>query len=212
MGVQVYACRLENSAVAVSYHGIGQCLFESLKYNFKKKKSSTVLFWVLNKEGQYLPPLKLEWKNTHTGWWKFSNEFLFLALEGLQGRFIKKEDIYLSNREKGTCLVAEIPNRDLGNFIGDLTLTIPKGRRLTEYFNVSALEHVRTERVSLSVRVPFYLNKKRAYKAKIAYTSDKAEIIEISVLTNFNLITQRDFCISGNFNIQQPVAPTRVTP
>ena len=198
LGVKVYACRLENGPTPVNHRAIGACLLESADYTFKTHKSATIWIWVLNSEGQYLPPAKMEWKNTHTGWFNFASEFLFLARDkGRQRRssgFVHNAN---SSKEVEDCEVTRTTETDLGNFIGDLVITVPPGRKVSEYFVITALDLINVEKLTLNAKMPFYQNRKKNYKISATLLDRKAETISVSLFTDFNLITQRDYCASG---------------
>lgn len=196
-GIRVHSCRLENGT-PVNYPGAGACIYESLKYTFKDKKPSRVWLWVLNEQGQYLPPVLLEWKNSHTGIFGLAGEFVFLSFENFFGHLIKKTNKVVTENGKSTCTVSDPMDRDLGNFIGDISITIPKGRSVSEYFIIDSLDGFSAEKVNLSAKTPFYLNKKRAYKITAIVQNAKQESISISMLTNYNLVSQRDSCFKGS--------------
>jgi hypothetical protein len=213
MGMKVYACRLENSGKAINYRGVGPCLYDSMNYTFKEKKSSTVWVWVLNDQNQYLPPLKIEWKHSHSGFFKFISEFLFLTFEESYSKRVKDIQNVLPISQDKKCKVASLPNQDLGNFIGDLVITIPKGRHISEYLKFDALKRIDTQKLSINAKVPFYLNKKRAYQVSANYQNPQQETLSVSILTDFNMVTPRKFCLSGNVDIIRPANPgTAVVP
>lgn len=197
LGINVYACRLDNGS-AISHPGVGACLYDSARYTFKEKRASKIWVWVLNEQNQYLPPLILEWKNTHTGWFKFGGEFLFLSFENILGQITKKANRVVSQQGASTCTTMTPADQDLGNFIGDLTITVPKGRKVSEYFVLKNVDGLDAEKILIHASTPYYLNKKRAYKIKATVLNGQQEGIEISMLTNYNLISRREACFKGS--------------
>lgn len=212
IGIKAYACRLENSTVTTSYQSIGACLYESANYSFKEKKPSTIIVWVTSAKGEQLPPLKLEWKNSHRNWLYFTHEFLFLAFEKGFGKIVKNTQNMKSIPQQSQCKVAKIPSGDLGNFLGDLTITIPKDRRLYEYFNFKIFDWVKTEQLRLRVQMPTHINRKRAYRVLSVYQNDRLETVRLSFITNYNLIISRESCVDGNYQIYKPATLSSVMP
>ncbi|GEM_PF-2709300 len=201
IGIKVYACKLDNRT-SQNYRGVGACIYESANYTFKEKQSSVIWLWVLNSEGKYLPPLKLEWKTSHTSWGALGGEFIFLSFENFFGRFIRKVNRVVKDEGSSACSVGSPTDRDLGNFIGDISITFPKGRKVSEYFVIEKLDGLNVEQISMHTTTPFYLNKKRAYKVQATVKSDRSEYLHISMLTNFNLVSQRDSCFKGSLQRQ----------
>lgn len=201
IGITVYACRLQNAGLTKDFKGVGACLFESIKYNFKEDRASTVYAWVLNEQGQYLSPLKIEWKNTHKSWFGLAQEFLFLAFENHMGWSVKAENNISSTRS--SCQGDMISSKDLGNFIGDLIITIPKGRTLHDYLRFNVLKQVDTDKLTLRSQTPSYIDKKRTYQLFSKYQNRNAEIVELRLFTNYNMIRRRDFCVSGHAQIER---------
>lgn len=201
IGIKVYACKLDNST-SKNYRGVGACIYDSANYTFKEKRPSIIWLWVLNSEGKYLPPLKLEWKTSHKGWGALGSEFIFLSFENFFGRFTSKVNRVVSEEGSSTCTASNPTDRDLGNFIGDISITFPKGRKISEYFMIEKLDGLNAEQISMHATTPFYLNKKRAYKVQATVRSDRSEYLHISMLTNFNLVSQRDSCIKGSLQRQ----------
>lgn len=197
VGIRVHACRLENGPT-INYTGVGACIYESAKYTFETKKSSRIWLWVLNEHGQYLPPVLLEWKNTHRGFFSLGGEFIFLSFEKSLGRFTRKKNRVESDAGQSTCTVSNPTDRDMGNFIGDLSITIPKGRKISEYFLLNQLDGFDAEKVTLHTTTPFYLNKQRAYKVTAIVQNGQQESLQLSLLTNYNLTTQRNSCFKGS--------------
>lgn len=197
LGIKVYACRLDNGSIQ-RYRGVGACLYESVNYTFKEERSSTIWLWVLNEKNQYLPPLKLEWKTRHTNWPDLIGEFAFLSFENILGHFAKKSNQVVSEKGASACTTKISSVRDLGNFIGDILITFPKGRKVSEYFVIKKLDGLDVHRISLHATTPFFLNKKRAYKIQATVQSDNSESLHIVMLTNFNLVSRRDSCFKGS--------------
>lgn len=197
VGISTYACRLDNGS-NISYPGVGACIYESAKFTFKEKRASRILVWVLNDQSQYLPPLVLEWKNSHSGLLKFGGEFVFLAFEDFFGHLVRAANRVSTEKGSSPCSVANEVERDLGNFIGNLTITIPKGRKLSEYFAVKNFDGLSAEKIILQAETPYYLNKKRAYKVTAITQNEHGEGIQVSMLTNYNLISQRQACFKGS--------------
>jgi hypothetical protein len=196
-GIKIHSCRLENGS-PVNYPGVGSCIYESVKFTFEQKKASRIWLWVLNDKGQYLPPLLLEWQNTHNGLFKLGGEFLFLSFENFFGYMTKKANRVSSVDGKSTCDVSSPTDRDLGNFIGDISITIPKGRKISEYFILNNIDGFAAEKISLHATMPFYLNKKRAYKITAIMQNGQQESIQVSMVTNYNLVSQRQSCFKGS--------------
>lgn len=205
IGIKVYACRVQNSLAPKEYRGVGPCLFDSIRYNFKEKKPSTIYVWMLNSQGQYLPPLKLEWKNTHKSWFGFSYEFLFMAFEN-QLRWFVKGETNLQVAE-AFCRQPNVPDRDLGNFIGNISITIPTDRRLDEYFNFGIIKQIQTDKLDLKVRTPSYIDKKRTYQILSQYQNKRGDTVELALFTNFNIIQRREFCMNGHLEFKRPTVP-----
>ncbi len=198
LGVKVYACRLENGPTSVNHREIGACLLESADYTFKTHRPSTIWIWVLNSQGQYLPPAKMEWRNTHSGWFNFVSEFLYLSRD--HGGQRKKYGLVPnanSSLESGDCEAARSTETDLGNFIGDLVITVPKGRKVSEYFVFTALDSIDVNTLTLNAKMPFYQNRKKTYKINATLLDRQAETVSVSIFTDFNLVTQRDYCANG---------------
>lgn len=212
-GIKVHACRTNMEEAIASHPGIGACLYEAANYTFKTKKSATISLWVLNAQGQYLPPLKLEWKNTHTGWFTFGGEFLFMSFENFFGTMVKQTHniTAVPNQDSTSCRIAQLPSSDLGNFIGNLVITIPKGRKISEYFVFTKLDGTNAESISIQAKMPSYINKKRTYQMRGQILSDQMEVIEISLVTNYNLISRRDACLSGTAKFKD-IRTLAVTP
>ena len=105
---------------------------------------------------------------------------------------------------KSTCDVSDPTDRDLGNFIGEISITIPKGRKISEYFILNNIDGFAAEKISLHATTPFYLNKKRAYKVTAIVQNGNQESIQVSMLTNYNLVadpelkTDRGTCFKGS--------------
>ncbi|MBL7555913.1 MAG: hypothetical protein JNM24_08845 [Bdellovibrionaceae bacterium] len=201
IGINVYACKLDNST-SKSYRGVGACIYGSANYTFKEKKPSIFWLWVINPEGKYLPPLKLEWKTGHKDWGSLGGEFAFLSFENFFGRFTRKINRVVSEEGSSACTTSSPTDRDLGNFIGDISITFPKGHKVSEYFVIEKLDGLNAEQINMHAATPFYLNKKRAYKVQATIKSDGSEYLHISMLTNFNLVSQRDSCFKGSLQRQ----------
>lgn len=197
LGIKVHSCRLENGA-PVNFPGVGACVYESVKYTFEHKQASRIWLWVLNDQGQYLPPLLLEWRNTHLGLFKLGGEFIFLSFENFFGNLTRKANRVTSETGKSTCSVASSNDRDLGNFIGDISITIPKGHKISEYFILNNIDGFDAEKITIHATTPFYLNKQRAYKITAIVQNGQRESIQVSMLTNYNLISQRESCFKGS--------------
>jgi len=202
IGIRVYACRLENSPTPITYPGVAACIYASANYTFKERRSSTVWIWIQSADGQFLPPLKLEWKIGHKNWASLGGEFAFLAFENFFGHFAKKVHRAVNEKGSSACTTNSPTDKDLGNFIGNISITFPKGRKISEYFVIDKLDGLNAERISLQSTTPFYLNKKRAYKVQASVQSDNSEYLQISLLTNFNLVSQRDSCFKGSLQRQ----------
>lgn len=210
IGLQVKACRLDSEVLLRNHEGAGACLYEAIHHTIKFKRSSVIVLWVTDEKGNVLPPLKIEWTHSHSSFFKFANEFLFMSFENLFKGSVKAEHNVSSVSETGKCTLLKEQNRDLGNFIGNMIIHVPPGRRIAEYLKFGILKDVDTQKLVLSAQVPVYLDKKRVYQAKFNYQNPQAETMEISIATNFNLVSQRDFCIKGNLSFVP--RPTVATP
>ncbi len=197
IGITAYACRLQNGEKNIDHRGIGACIYESANYTFKEKMPSTILLWILNDQGQYLPPVKMVWKTSQTGWFSAGQEFLYLSFESIMSIFVKNSLNLKSEKAGEDCSVERDTRTDLGNILGDLEISIPKGRKISDYFKITKLDFLDTQKISLSTKMPFYLNKKRSYKVTGILLNDKSEMIHVSLFTNFNLVKSRDFCLAS---------------
>ncbi len=198
LGVNVYACRLENGPNPVNHRAISACLLESVDYTFKTHRPSTIWIWVLNSQGQYLPPAKMEWRNTHTGWFNFVSEFLYLSRDkGGQRKRVGLVPGASSSVDSDDCKATRSTEGDLGNFIGDLVITVPKGRKVSEYFFITVLDSIDVSKLTLNAKMPFYQNRKKTYKISATLLDRQSETVSVSIFTDFNLITQRDYCADG---------------
>jgi hypothetical protein len=197
IGIKVHSCRLENDN-PVNFPGVGACIYESAKFTFEQKKASRIWLWILNEKGQYLPPLLLEWQNSHSGLVNLGGEFLFLSFENFFGPLTKKANRVTSAQGQSTCSISGPTDRNLGNFIGNISITIPKGRKISEYFILNSFDGFAAEKISVQATTPFYLNKKRAYKVTALVQNEQQESIQVSMLTNYNLVSQRESCFKGS--------------
>lgn len=233
IGLNVYACRLENENAKISYYGLGPCLFDSINYTIKEKKPSAIVVWVLNDKGLYLPPLRLTWQHSHSGWIRFGKEFIYLAFEKLSGLWVSRANNINDPAAAVTCAVDRPIKGDIGNFIGNLSIAFPKGQKLSDYFVlksvqgektetatlnpivpiVDTLDKFKAESVTVNTTMPFYLNKKRVYKVNGTIANDRSETLNISILSTYNLVAgaKRDFCVNGHFNghLQNLLVPKR---
>lgn len=200
--INIYACRISNDSGTRDFRGVGPCLFEAINYAMDYNKASTISLWVLNAQSQYLPPLRLEWRQSHKTWYSLLvREMAFLGFEKVLGRWVKKENVVRTTSEDGLCKVDSIPDKDLGNILGDLSIVLPKGKIVSDYFPFTILDYANMEKISLTSKTPMYLNRKRTYHliGQAATSHSDFESIQIVLFTDFNVMTRRGYCIGRSF-------------
>lgn len=199
IGIDAQACRLETVSPVKTYPGAGSCLYHAIDATIEQKAPSSILIWVKNKDSKLMPPLRIVWQHSHSKWSRFMKEFLYMSFEDLFGRFLSKKKSIEATPDMDHCQTPNVPTRDLGNFLGNLTIHIPTGHRISEYISVPFLQAINTETLQLSAKVPYHIHKRRVYQAQLNYQNPEGESVNLSVTTDFNLVAPRDACLNADF-------------
>lgn len=206
MGLKVHSCKIKTTKKEYVFNSLGNCLLVAIDSSIKNQNYSSVKLWVLNDQGQYLPPLLINWRVAQTSWLKFIYEFVELAYEDFFNSFRKK------NLKDNVCAIpsTDFLSNDLGNFIGHLEIRTVMPWKLSNYFTEADFFKTRQFKnvngMELTVKSPEYIDRKKIYELQLAMNNSSQSTEEDSSLvlnlrSNYNLILKRDFCLSGRFEL-----------
>lgn len=220
LGIKVHSCSvvLTNGKI-LSFPSLINCLLVSLDFQLRMSTDSEIKAWILNAKGEYLPPLIISWRPSHKSWFGVIGEGIYLYFgEGLYHElenFFKRFNSQSMSR-KDCEFEKSFLKKDLGNFVGLLSIKAPAPWTLIDYFQgAQALKYPivdNVEQAKLIVKSPFMDKGKIVYDLQLQLFSQNRkqvgdDLLELKIRTNYNLLStydERTTCGKGELKLSNP--------
>lgn len=212
LGIKVHSCSVVLvNGKTLSFPSLINCLLVSLDFQLRLNTDSEIKAWILNTKGEYLPPLTIKWKPSHKSWFGIIGEAVYLYFE-----FFLKNINFQTTKMKDCEIDEFFLKKDLGNFVGVLSITSPTPWTLIDYFQgpqtLKYLSEDKIEQAKLTVKSPFIDKGKIVYDLQLQLFSQSRkqvtdDLLELKIRTNYNLLNdydKRTTCGKGDFKFSKP--------
>lgn len=237
LGIRIHSCELirdnsqekARSEVISSYTSLQSCLTDSLIGSLRRdskrypsgREVTYFKLWALDADGRILPPLIVRWHHSHKSWFS-------LLAEGFRLKTDRISQYLNFNPISNPCQlnVNDFQQRDFGNFIGDLEISVTEARNLSDYFETgrlkSVLETTKTNSIRGNVKTPKVINGARMYdgefkvKTELEISGEQYQL-KIRLRSNLNMLALNDsesllirllnffvrknYCVRGNLEV-----------